>query len=502
MLETQRSSLWMMRRFYRIVPILLAVIFFGCGGEDQTAPGAGRNGTMSMIGDRTAAIPVQVAKVERGDIAMFLQHTTTIEAEKQVDVLAKVSGQVVKLHVEEGMLVKRGQLLAELEEVELEIELIQTRARMETDRAAYERAKNMLEKQLIAEEAYETARLQYESSKATYEAAKLKIEYTKIKSPIDGVVTARHIELGQRINLNQLLFSIADFNPLRARIYVPEKDIRRIYEGQAAKLRVDAVPGVEFEGIVRMISPVVDPTSGTVKVTLDIKNPNQQLKPGMFATVYITTESHTNTLIIPKRALLLESEGDQVFVYDNGRARRARLKLGFVSGDRVEVLGGLKDGDLVVTIGQEGLRDGLPITVPGMEPSMTQADDSSIATATVAADAGAESGSREKKVDPAMVARVEKLLESNRRVQQEIQNRIQEDPDFANNPAKKQAYFEELVDRWANFVLRGPEAQAAWQQRVSEDPDFENNLEKKVAFFNEIFSKMRQRGAFGGRRQN
>jgi hypothetical protein len=107
-----------------------------------------------------------------------------------------------------------------------------------------------------------------------------------------------------------------------------------------------------------------------------------------------------------------------------------------------------------------------------------------------------------KPVDPEMVKRIEKMMADNPRVQKAMQERIQQDPDFANNPAKKLAFFEEQVDRWANFVMRSPEAQQTWQKRASEDPDFENNVEKKVAFFTEIFQKMRERGGFGGRRRN
>ncbi|RMD95845.1 MAG: efflux RND transporter periplasmic adaptor subunit, partial [Calditrichaeota bacterium] len=337
---------------------LLAISLAGavaCGKKDSTSqqgrPGMSRTG--GQFQSQQSAIPVQVARVVRGNISTYLLMTSSIEAEKEVDVVAKVAGQVVELPAEEGLRVKKGQLLAKLDEAELRIDLLQAKVRMQTDKASFERAQRMLEKNLIAEEEFETARLQYESSKAAYEAAKLKVDYTDIRSPINGVVTLRSIELGQRVNVNQNLFRIADFSPLRAKIYVPEKDMGKLFEGQKATITVDALPGQKFSGIVKMISPVVDPTNGTVKVTVDILNDRGKLKPGMFASVFITTASHQNTLLIPKKALLLESQTDQVYVYDNGIARKRTLKLGFVSGDTVEVVNGLNEGDLVVTIGQE-----------------------------------------------------------------------------------------------------------------------------------------------------
>lgn len=493
--------------------VLSSLAAWGCGGNDENASGSRDSMGMAGQSQRSAAIPVQVAEVRRGDIAMFLLHTTTIEAEKQVDVLAKVTGQVTALPAEEGMRVRKGQLLAQLDEAELKIDLIQARAKLQTDSSAYVRSRDMLSKQLIAEEAYETARLVYESSKAAYEATKLRVEYTSVRSPIDGIVTMRHIELGQRISVNQALFSVADFNPLRAKIYVPEKDIARVREGESAEIVVDAIPNTKFFGTIRMISPIVDPANGTVKVTIDIENTSNQLKPGMFTSVYITTESHENTLLIPKRALILESESDQVFVYDNGIARKAILKTGFVAGDTVEVLKGLQASDLVVTVGQEGLREGLPISIPGREqPAVTAAPDSSRGDApgergrrrleSMASNGNTENEAKTlpQNVDAEMVKRIEKVLAENPRVQQAMADRIQQDPDFANNPAKKLAFFEQTVERWANFMMRNPENQHAWQKRVADDPEFEKDIEKKVMFFNELFAQMRERGGFGNRR--
>jgi membrane fusion protein (multidrug efflux system) len=360
--------------FLTSILLISTILLSGCGG-DQASGNNNRGNSEEDNSKISAAIPVQVAAVKRGDISLSLMQTTTIEAIRQVDILTKVSGQVIKLPVEEGVRVKKGDLLAELNEAELKIEFMKTKISMETDKTMLERAKNMLEKKLIADENYEMTRLQYESSKAAHEAARLQLEYTSVRAPFDGVVTVRNIELGQRVNVNQSLFVVADFNPLRAKIYVPEKDIGRIYEGQRAKITIEAEPGLDFSGVVKMISPVVDPSSGTSKVTIDIDYHKGKLKPGMFASVFITTETHNNTLIIAKKALILESDLDQVYIYQEGNAHKVNLKVGFTSGDDLEVLSGLEVGDLVVTAGQDGLREGLPLRIPEKDSSLTPASD-------------------------------------------------------------------------------------------------------------------------------
>ncbi len=358
-----------------LISVVLSLFFSfsGCTGDQANGTNTdGDNRSKRADAKISAAIPVKVAVAKKGDISMFLMQTTTIEAKRQVDILAKVPGQVIKLTAEEGMHVKKGELLAKLDEVEIQIEFMKTKVSMETDKAMLERAGSMLEKNLIAEENYETARLQYESSKAAHEAARIQMEYTNIRSPFNGVITARNIELGQRVNVNQSIFIVADFDPLRAKIYIPEKDIGRIFEGQAAEIMIEAEPGLEFTGRVTMVSPVVDPASGTSKVTIDIEEHQGKLKPGMFATVFITTETHHGALIIPKRSLILESDIDQVYIYREGNAHKVNLTLGFASGDDLEVLSGLQEGNLVVTAGQDGLREGLPIRIPEQEETLTR----------------------------------------------------------------------------------------------------------------------------------
>lgn len=364
--------------FFILVVMFLCSYLSGCGNDQASGKNSGdRTGSNRRDTQISAAIPVQVMEAKRGDISLYLLQTTTIEAKRQVDILAKVSGQVIRLLAEEGIRVKEGDLLAKLDEAELKIEFMKTKGTMETDKVMLERAQNMLEKNLISEENYETARLQYESSKAAHEAARIQLGYTNIRSPFDGVVTVRNIELGQHVNVNQSLFVVADFDPLRAKIYVPEKDVGRIYEGQEAKITVEAEPGLEFKGVVQMISPVVDPASGTSKVTIDIEDDKGKLKPGMFASVFITTETHKNALIIPKKALILESDLDQVYIYQDGKAHKVNLRIGIASGDNLEVISGLQEGDLVVTAGQDGLREGLPIRIPDQDTALTRVSEES-----------------------------------------------------------------------------------------------------------------------------
>jgi len=267
------------------------------------------------LSSRSAAVPVEIARVRKQRIDTYLLCTCTLEAEAEVEVYAKTSGEVIKLFVEEGDLVKEGDPLAKLEDDEQKLNLEEARVRLENAKKNYERAKQILDKNIISPEEFDNTRLEYDTAKVQFEAAKLELEYTTIKAPITGTVTERLIDEGDMVLINQPVFRISDQDPLLAYLYVPEKDLHKIKPGRKVKVEVESLPGREFEGTVTLISPVVDPESGTVKVRVDLPNPpGTGLRPGMFATARLIVETHPQALVIPKKALIIESDRDEVFV--------------------------------------------------------------------------------------------------------------------------------------------------------------------------------------------
>ena len=353
--------------------MLLFLALFACGEEEaQQAQGgrAGRGGRGGRGG--AAAAPVKVETVQRGDISAYILKNTTLEAERWVDVRARRSGQVIALLKEEGDPVRAGTILARLDADAAQISVSQREVAHLEAKQRYEREDALFQRNLGSKQSYENAKTQFESSKAQLEQAKLDLSYTAIRSPIEGIMTLRNIEVGNMVTNNQVVASVAKFDPLLARIQVTEKDFGKITVGQTARITVEAAPEREFTGTVKMISPVVDPESGTVKVTVEVPRTDASLlRPGMFASVYIITETRSNTLVIPKKALVLEGEGNQVFTFETdpesgrGQAQRKRIEIGFTDSDRLEILSGLSQGEQVITVGQEGLRPGSPVRLVG-----------------------------------------------------------------------------------------------------------------------------------------
>jgi RND family efflux transporter MFP subunit len=195
----------------------------------------------------------------------------------------------------------------------------------------------------------------------------IQLEYTEIHSPITGVITQRLIEVGDRVNSTQEVFSVEEFPPLWARIFVPERDWPQLEVAQKAQVRLETFPEQDFEAAIKLINPTIDATSGTVKVTLEMEQ-TDRLRPGMFGTVYIATETRPDAIVIPKKAILRERDEDRAFVVtDDGSVEKRDVVIGFSDEDRVEILEGIGEGEAVVTVGYEGLSDGYAVNIMSWE---------------------------------------------------------------------------------------------------------------------------------------
>jgi membrane fusion protein (multidrug efflux system) len=359
----------------RSIPALLLLGLAACsGGNADTGSGAGRTGGSgapagAASGAPSSAVPVGVVAVERRSIAAYIETNGVLEAENEVDLVARIAGPIVELATEEGRLVRKGGLLARIDEAETRAQVEIAEVRLREAERAFERAKASKENALISEEAYEQVLAEREAAEAQLTDQRIRLGYTRIEAPFDAIVIERAVKQAEHVTVNQRLFRISDFDPLLCPIQVPEKELGRLELGQSAHLSVEAWPGERFPARVLRISPVVDSATGTIRVTLAVEA-RDKLRPGMFASVFLEIDTRENALAVPRTALALESLGDTVFVAQQGAAQRREVMLGYEEADVVEVVSGLEEGERVIVLGQEGLSDGTPVRVvegPGAE---------------------------------------------------------------------------------------------------------------------------------------
>jgi membrane fusion protein (multidrug efflux system) len=370
-----------------LAPALLLLLAFapfllglgGCGAGDSEASENGSEEKTEGEAAEDKTVPVEVTTLGTGPIEETLRFSTNLEAEQAVGVYSQAARQVVELKVEEGARVARGQVLLRLQDEEQRTQLAKVDGQLAKARREHERQKNLWAEKLIPEQALNDATYELEQLELALDEAQRQLSYTVVKAPIAGTVTGRLVNLGDQVTVNQHLFDLVDFDSLVARVYVPEKELAKLAAGLAARITAPALGGAVYRGEVDRLSPVVDPGSGTVKVTVGIPE-WQGLRPGLYVDVALVTAVHEQAVLVPKRALVYDQ--DQVFVYrlaDGPRESGGKAGGEAAAGATVERVlvrpvledksnvepapGSLAVGDRVVIAGQAGLKDGAAVRV-------------------------------------------------------------------------------------------------------------------------------------------
>ena len=302
-------------------------------------------------------IPVEVTTIKTGKISDFILLSANLETEKMADVYSRVQGLVEKLYAQEGDVVKKGQRLMDLEADEYMLAEERARLNYLQQKSDFDRLKAMYEQNLLSIEEFEKAKFTLEGLEVDWKQAKLNLSYTRITAPISGVVGNRLIKPGDRIQPSDKLYTVINTDEMIAVVYAPEKDLGKVVKNQPAYLTSDNIPGEKFEGWIKRVSPVVDPQSGTFKITVGVKNRENILRAGMFVNTHIITATHDNAILIPKMAVVYENERMNVFVVRDSIAHKINLKVGFQDHEKIESLEGVEEGDQIIVIGQAGLKD-------------------------------------------------------------------------------------------------------------------------------------------------
>ncbi len=313
--------------------------------------------------DDAPAIPVETAAASRADIYAMYSGTAPIEADAEAGVIAKVAGEIREILVEEGDDVTTGQLLARLDGDRLRLELMQSEANLRKAQRDYQRNVDLKDKSLVSAGDFEKIKYEMDALEATYNLAKLELSYTEIRAPIDGVIAERFVKVGNTLDVNAVTFQVTSLEPLIAYLHVPEREYRRIARDQTAVIEVDALQGSEFQATVARISPVVDPDTGTFKITIEVSDPTRRLKPGMFGRINIVYDMHPQALQVPRSAIIDEAGETSVFIVEDEKAVRRLIKTGYANNGHIEIVDGLTGSEKLVVVGQAGLRDGSKVSI-------------------------------------------------------------------------------------------------------------------------------------------
>lgn len=325
--------------------------------------GCDKLGSETDESEEKAAIPVETIMPTRSDIDATYSGTAPIEAFADATVIAKVGGEILSILVEEGDDVTIGQVLAQLDGDRLALESQQTEANLRKLQRDYQRNVDLKEKGLISAGDFETIQYEMEALQATFDLAQLEYSYTTIRSPIDGVVSRRSIKVGNTIEINTEAFQVTSLEPLVSYLHIPEREFRRIKAGQTATIEIDALQSERFDATVARVGPVIDPETGTFKITIEVSDSTRRLKPGMFGRINIVYDRRENVLQIPRSAVIEENGQSVVFIVKDGIAEKRIIVTGFAQGGNIEILDGISDNDEVVFVGHINLKNGAKVSI-------------------------------------------------------------------------------------------------------------------------------------------
>ena len=339
--------------------------FTGCG--DSTVVGATPAQAQEKDNDEDEAedaIAIEVGQVGRDTLSALYSTSATLRADKQATVTARTKGVIRQLLVEEGDWVEKDQKLAVLEDDEQRIAFEQASATYENKRREHERARSLHAQDLLSDEAHDTVQREAVEARHAAELAELTLSRTVIRATFAGRILVRHVDVGATVSDGTAVYDVADLAPLYADVQIPERQVARLQPGQMVRLLTNE-DETSLDAVIERIAPAVDPTTGTIKITLAIRSAGS-LRPGSFVRVGIVIDTHENTLVVPRSALVAEGRRWHLFRLENDEATQVELvevTRGFEEGDQVEILGAvdaarpLEVGDRVVVTGASSLSD-------------------------------------------------------------------------------------------------------------------------------------------------
>jgi len=348
-----------------IALMLVGVAGLACGCSKGGANGAG--------GFQMPPTPVEVASVQQGTVTDRFEAVGTLEADEEISVVAEVQGRVDKLPFEEGAAIRRGALIAQIDDAEWRAEVARAKALRDQNQTAYDRWKSVVEQKAGAQQDLDDAEARLKVSEAELALAQSRLRKAHIIAPFSGVVGARQVSPGEYLNPGDVITDLASLDQMRVTFSAPERFVAHLKKGSAVGVSVTAYPDQEFEGHIDVIEPMIDPQTRNVKVLARVPNQGHLLRPGMSANISATLSERTKALTIPSEAVI--AEGDQFFVYlikPDSTVTRVPLTVGTRQPGSVEVLGQLEPGALIVRAGHQKLFEGakvMPMPAQGAPPA-------------------------------------------------------------------------------------------------------------------------------------
>jgi len=308
---------------------------------------------------------VETAPVTMRSTSEAITSVGTLMSNESVIVTSETSGRITSINFAEGQDVKAGQVLVRIDDSTLKAELDSAMTDLELNNAKYRRAEDLVASGAVSKQDRDIAYADRQRSEADVRYAQAALDKTVIKAPFSGTVGLRQVSAGNYIQPGTQIVNLEDITTLKIQFSIPQTEVSRIKTSQTFTLTTDAYPNRTFTGKIYAIDPKINEQSRSMTVRGIIRNPDRTLRPGMFAQVSIETGARENALFIPESAIVQNAAGKFVFIYDGGTAVQTKVSTGTRTTGWVVVVSGLKPSDIIITKGQDRIRDKDTVTPAG-----------------------------------------------------------------------------------------------------------------------------------------
>ena len=324
---------------------------------------------------------VKTASANMKKVSHSMETVGNLLADEDVIISAEIEGKVKKIFFDKGDKVKKGDLLIQLDDEEASLWVKRSDARLEQARLnlknakkTFHRYRNLFKEGVIGKQQYDDtenklslAQQEVRNSEAELALAEKNQRDHRVFSPLNGVISERFISVGEFAQKNREsgnnLFNIVKTNPIKLSFGVTDKSASKIYQGQKVLIKVRTYPQEEFIGHIYFLNPKMDPTTKSLRIEALFSNDRGKLRPGMFASVFIFVNEDQNAVFAPEEAVLNQGQISLVYVIQNNLAHRREVVTGMGLDGEVEIISGLKAGELVVTEGSHRLTDGTEVLI-------------------------------------------------------------------------------------------------------------------------------------------
>ena len=351
----------------------LAVVVAAGGGywlgqTGKPAPGAGaqalaaKGAPAANASGPGAAVPVETAAVETVRLPQSITTVGSLRSDESVTLRPEVAGRIASIQFTEGQRVTKGATLVRLDAAVNQAELQQARANLTLAKSKFDRAVDLAKSKFISGQARDEAENNLRVAEAALALVEARLAKTEIKAPFSGIIGLRSVSLGDYVKEGADLVNLEAIDPLKVDFRVPEVYLRQVQAGQPLEIALDAYPNKTFDGRVIAVNPLVDAAGRAVVIRAQVKNQDASLRPGMFTRVRLITKDVTEALVVPEEALVPQGADKFLFKVVDNVAVRTKVEVGQRRDGKAEIVAGVALGDIVVTAGQQRLRDGVAVS--------------------------------------------------------------------------------------------------------------------------------------------